>query len=140
MEKKTDRTEAIAELKALLKPGETIYTILKHVSASGMYRAIDVYVFRNNEPRRITWSVGKAIDETYSTKHEALGVNGCGMDMGYHVVYSLSRALWPDGVPCIGDKCASNDHSNGDRDYTRHSVKHPHMHRDGGYSLRHRWM
>jgi hypothetical protein len=47
------------------------------------------------------------------------------MDMGFHVVYNLSSALYRGGFGCIGDKpvrCPSNDHSNGDRDYT------PHMH------------
>ena len=56
------------------------------------------------------------------------------MDMGFHLVYELSRALYPAGFVCSGDKCNSNDHSNGDRDHS------PHQHQDGGYALRCRWI
>jgi hypothetical protein len=79
-----------------------------------------------------------------------LGVGGCGMDMGFHLVYSLSRALFPTGFGCIGRVtnakgertawCNSNDHHNGDRDHTRHTTRRKHWHRDGGYALVHRWM
>ena len=54
--------------------------------------------------------------------------------MGFAVIYELSQALFPKGFECIGEKCPSNDHSNGDRDYT------PHHHNSGGYALKHRWM
>lgn len=44
-------------------------------------------------------------------------MNGCGMDMGFHLVYSLSRVLFSPkqgGFEClgIGHYCPSNDHSN----------------------------
>jgi len=56
------------------------------------------------------------------------------MDMGFHLVYSLSRALYPDGFACVGDYCPSNDHSNGQpKDLRSH-------HRDGGYALRQEWI
>lgn len=68
-------------------------------------------------------------------KGDALVVNGCGMDMGFHVVYELGYTLYGrDGFICIGERCPSNDHSNGDRDYT------PHAHTDGGYALRYEWL
>jgi hypothetical protein len=35
------------------------------------------------------------------------------MDMHYHLVYSLGRALYPEGHRCTGkSNCPSNDHSN----------------------------
>jgi len=43
-------------------------------------------------------------------------------------------ALFSGGFTCPGKDCPSNDHSNGDRDYT------PHMHTDPGYALRQRWL
>ena len=50
---------------------------------------------------------------TYNRKAEAIRVGGCGMDMGFHVVYNLSRALYRDGrFVCMGEDCPSNDHSN----------------------------
>lgn len=94
-----------------------------------------MYVVEDNEPRRLTWSVAQAIDFTYDRKAEALKVDGCGMEVGFEVVYHLGRKLYPEGFPCIGDGCASNDHSNGDHNYR------PHQHTgDGGYALKHRWM
>lgn len=131
---KAERDEAVRELREMLKPGDTVYTILRHTSASGMYRALDVHVMRDNEPRRITWKVGKALEVKYDLRREALGVSGCGMDMGFHVVYNLGYVLYPEGFQCIGRGCPSSDHSNGDRDYS------PHQHSDGGYALQHQWM
>jgi hypothetical protein len=37
--------------------------------------------------------------------------------------------LWPDGWTCIGEKCPSNDHFNGDRNYE------PHLHKSGAYAI-----
>lgn len=110
----SERAEAIAQLRETLKPGTTVYTILRHVSRSGMSRDIDVYVMEDGEPRRITWSVAKAADLTYSRKAEAIKIGGCGMDMGFAIVYDLSRSLYDRGhtFTCIGKDCPSNDHSN----------------------------
>lgn len=136
--KETDRLEAINELRALLVPGQTVYTMLRHVSSSGMYRAIDVFVMRDNEPWRLTWTVSRACAIKYDRKHEALGVGGCGMDMGFHVVYELASALWPSGFECVrvtsGDasaRCPSNDHANRDKST---------WHKSGGYALNQRWL
>ena len=68
-------------------------------------------------------------------KRDGLIVGGCGMDMGFEIVYNLGRTLWPDGAPCVGEKCQSNDHHNGDWDYTAGK-----LHRDGGYALKHQWL
>lgn len=110
----SERDDAIAELRATLKPGTTVYTLLRNVSRSGMSRDIDVYVMEDNQPRRITWTVAKAADMTYNRKAEAIRVGGCGMDMGFHVVYNLSRSLYDRGhsFACIGKDCPSNDHNN----------------------------
>jgi hypothetical protein len=75
----------------------TVYTILKHVSKSGMMRVIDVYIIRNNEPLRLSWSVAELIGATYDRKHEGVKVGGCGMDMGFHIVNNLSMALFCPG-------------------------------------------
>ena len=93
----TDKQEAIATLRNILKPNyDTIYTVLRHRSASGMTRFMDLYVMRDNQPRRLTWQAAKALGWTYDTKREALKVGGCGMDMGFHAVYTLSCVLFSD--------------------------------------------
>jgi hypothetical protein len=138
--KEQERQEAIRRLKDEFKlvPGDTIYTNLVHKSKSGMYRVIDLFVIRDNVPLRISYSAGVLL-EGYDKKHEGCKASGCGMDMGFHLVHNLGYALFPDGFECTGknshpDRCPSNDHSNGDRDYS------PHHHSSGGYAFVHRWL
>jgi hypothetical protein len=129
-----DNYGAIQELREVLKTGDIVYTMITHVSNSGMMRTIRTIIIRNNEPLDISYKVAKALGWNLNRKHDGITVNGCGMDMGFHVVYSLSSRLFPEGHVCIGEKCPSNDHSNGDRDYT------PHNHKDGGYALIQKWL
>lgn len=149
------RTDAVEYLRGLLKPGDTLWTKVEHVSRSGMSRSISCYIIRDSEPHNVSAWVAYAIGATVDRDRLAVKVSGCGMDMGFHVVYNLSRALNPHGVGCIGKGCPSNDHSNGDRSYVVHAGnysdarvveaaggqhKGDHMHTDGGYALRHRWL
>ena len=91
---------------------------------------------RENEPIRISWSVADAIGFNYDRNYEGVKIGGCGMDVGFEVVYNLGLTLFPDGFTCIGERCPAADHSNGDRDYTPHL--HPKF--QGGYALKHRWL
>ena len=131
---KARRAECIEQLRKEISPGDTIYTTIKHVSRSGMMRSIDVHTIRDNEPRWIARYVADALGQTFDEKHEAVKMSGAGMDMGFALVYELSHALFSDGFVCIGEGCRSNDHSNGDRDYT------PHAHSDPGYALNQLWL
>jgi hypothetical protein len=129
---------ARAQLREILQPGDQVSTILRHVSASGMTRSISLIICSEGEPWDITYLAARAMGEKVDN-YGGIRIPGAGMDMGAHIVYSLARYLWPDGFDCIGDgdrahRCPSNDHHNGDRDYT------PHRHEDGGYALRHRWL
>src|SRR3990167_2964197 len=114
---KAEQQEALDRLRTLLHPGDTVYTQLKHVSRSGMYRVIDLYVIHNDAPLRLSWSVG-ALCEGYDDRHEGAKASVCGMDMGFHLVYNTSARLFPIGFGCIGEGCPANDHFNGARDYT----------------------
>ena len=134
-------TEAIAQLREMLPPGSTVYTILRHTSRSGMLRIIDpVAILPDGSHRHIGRMVADLIVRKYDTEREGVKCHGCGMDMGFDLVYSISQALYPEGFACIGKDegyrhyCPSNDHSNGDRDWT------PHHHKAGGYALNHRWL
>jgi hypothetical protein len=126
------------ELRKIIKPGDTVYTVLKHVSRSGMYRVIDLYVMQDNQPRRISWQAAQLL-EGYDERHEGCKVGGCGMDMGYHLVYKLSYSLYPV-YSCLtpGEKhttdCPSPDHYNGEgwkKTFTEHH---------DGYALKHYWL
>lgn len=131
---KQEKTEAIESLRKIVKPGDTVYTILRHVSRSGMSRSISVMVVEDGAPNDVSWLVAKAGLGRFDRNHDGVKVQGCGMDMGFHLVYNLAWTLYGNNFECVGEGCPSNDHSNGDRDYT------PHKHSDGGYALRQRWL
>lgn len=158
--KERERQEAIAQLREWLKPGDTVYTILRHVSRSGMSREIGVVILKDGADLHPNYSTAKAIDARQG-KYDGVVMGGCGMDMGFALVYNLSSALWPDGFGCIGEGCRSNDHSNGDRDFMPHESAQAfqgvqersagnvtatskdmpgHWHRSGGYALSQRWL
>ena len=134
-EKEKALAEEVKKLRELLKPGDTVYTVLRHVSRSGMTRVIDLYVFKDNEPLRLSWSAAEVLGWGYDTKYEGVKVGGCGMDMGFHLVYSLSSALYRGvGYDCLGDRCPAADHVN-----IRDKSQIPKRHYDG-YALRQRWL
>lgn len=144
MQKKTtERDEATARLREWLKPGDTVYCILRTVSRSGMSHVIDLYKMEPGEAnggrgelRALGYNAAAALGLKYDRDREGIKIGGAGMDMGFALVYDLGRQLWPDGFECAGEHCASNDHSNGLRDRTPGE----HQHQDGGYALRHRWL
>lgn len=123
MKTTTEQSEAIASLRKLLKAGSTVYTVLRHVSTSGMTRHIDLYTIKNNQPQRISWSAAKAMG--YTLKDDGIVTQGCGMDMGFHLVYNLGRTLFPKGfkVKGVGRNGDTSGHD-----------------KNGGYALNHRWM
>jgi hypothetical protein len=139
-----DRDEARATLLSMLKPGDTVKTILRHVSASGMSRTIDLIVIGkswDNQPtiRSIGWLAGRLGVAAWDDKRQGLKISGCGMDMGFELVYRLGHQLWPDGFPCAGKKrCRANDHVNPgpNRDRYGRGVKH----KDAGYALKQEWL
>lgn len=114
---KAERDEAITTLLAPcgaptygrgIKPGSTVYTILRHVSSSGMTRVIDAFVIcpnsnGNPEPWRIGSLISKVLCRQYDDKREGVIVKGCGMNMGFELIYSLGRALFPQGFGNVGE-------------------------------------
>jgi len=88
-----EKEESINLLKNMLKDGDTIYTSLAQVSASGMYRHIKPILIKDNEPLLLSYFVSKVLDYPYKNKTYAVGVGGCGMDMGFHLVNTLEHAL-----------------------------------------------
>lgn len=89
-----------AKIRALIEEnGMRVHTILRHVSSSGMYREISpVVVCRDGSMRHIAYSVAIITGFRYVEKHghSAIGISGCGMDMGFDVVYNLSSYLYPN--------------------------------------------
>jgi len=88
--------EAIESLREHLKKGDTVYTVLRSVNASGMSRYLDLFTRKNDQLLRLTWSAATVIDATYDHRKDALRVDGCGSDMGFFVVSRLARKLFGD--------------------------------------------
>ena len=143
-----DKTEALDTLRDMLTPGTTVYTNVEHVSRSGMSRRISAYIVEDGSTRDITWLISRAgIGKLH--REGGIVMGGCGMDMGFALVYNLSSALYRNGFPCTGStgytqtyrkaknpRCMSNQHSNGDRVYRKGK-----MHKgDGGYALEQEWL
>lgn len=149
---KTEASAALADLRNYLSPGDTVHTILRHVSKSGMCRDISLVLLGGDGGRSLDRLAARVLGSRI--KNDGVRVTGCGMDMGFALVYDLSSCLFPSGFGCIGEGCPASDHSNGDRDYTPHGAKNgppmslggdtpddlSHWHRDGGYALRQRWL
>lgn len=94
---KAEREEAIAELRKMLPPGSTVYTIVTHVAKSGMSRHIRLYCLGEFDGRPgLLWIsnyVARALGYSQDHRRGDLKVGGCGMDMCFDVVHSLSYAL-----------------------------------------------
>src|SRR3990172_2873899 len=88
--------DATEKLREWIKPGDTVYTILRHVSRSGMQREIGIVLLKDGTDLHPNYLVAKALGERVG-KFDSVIVGGCGMDMGFHLVYNLSRALFPAG-------------------------------------------
>jgi hypothetical protein len=131
-----EKYEAIAFLKneIRIKPGDRIQCVLRSVSRSGMSRSISLFVIKNKMLYDISHAVYMATQGNWDRDRHAVKIGGCGMDMGFAIVYDLNHALFPNGFKCIGKNCPSNDHFN----YKKEEC--PKHHKDGGYALKHNWV
>ena len=139
------RAQAIEHLRAILKPGATVHCVLRNVSRSGMMRHIDFYKMGADGPVYLSGWIATALDMRRADSG-GIKVSGCGMDMGFSVVYSLSSVLYGKfyngtGWACIGEHCPSNEHSGHMSQEARAASYAPGtMHEDGGYALRYSWL
>jgi len=98
-----EMAEARETLRGLIKPGDTIYCNIKHVSKSGMLRIIALIIIDTDKDtgkpwlRDITHLAAKAMDDKMDRDRWGLKVGGCGMDMCFATVYNLGSALFPEG-------------------------------------------
>lgn len=124
---KAERNEALEHLRDMLKPGDKIHTVLRHVSKSGMSRSIDMYLIRDNSPIYLTGYAAMVLQGTIDKTNRGLKTTGVGMDMGFAMVYDLSYRLYPDGFDLPEGMRGRNGDSSG-------------FDSDGGYALVQRWM
>lgn len=129
-----EAAEARRDLRALLKPGARVYTVLRQVARSGMSRHISLQVVQRGAVRDITRLAARAMGDRLNKDGDALVVGGCGMDMGFHVVESLAATLYPDGFVCKATKCPGSHYNRGD------TIKPGERHPYGGSALKQEWV
>lgn len=116
-------------LRTIIKPGATVYTAIEG-RATGSLRYLRFFVVDGGRIRNITGTVAHA---TGQRAHDRDGVwtiknTDCGMDGGFHEVYSLGRALYPNGFKTTTRAPPRNGATVGTWD------------NDGGYALRQEWL
>jgi hypothetical protein len=162
---KEEVSESRAKLLAILKPGDTVQCVLRNCSRSGMSRSIDLFVVRGGELQQVTYWASRVLGDSIDRNNGGIKVPGCGMDMGFHLVYSLSRVLFRDGFapmeigirPSDGKSVNINiGRGNNAGPLTRAEIEAKTAKgwtfpggrngdtsgwdSDGGYALRHRWV
>ncbi len=118
-----------ARLLAMLAPNDRVYTCLRNVSSSGMSRRISVHIITATDAsegkpyiRDISHLVADLTGFRLAKHGDGLQIGGCGMDMGFHVVYQLGQAMWPEGTP------------------EPHGTRNGEPDRAGGYALKQQWL
>lgn len=122
--KSTEQQEATVELRKLLKPGDTVYCLLRNVSRSGMSRVIDLVIHTKQGPRTLGYLAARAVDMPFDRDRGGVKVGGCGMDMGFHLVYELAYCLFKEDPRLAKWQAKQNERGP----------------RDAGYALSHRWL
>ena len=98
---KEDQGYAIERLTDhYLKPSDTVYTLGRYVSASGMSRDISLFIAQGGEIIDITFYAAHALGWKLVERNgrRAIRVSGAGMDMGFHTVYTLASVLYRGAV------------------------------------------
>lgn len=95
------KAEAAELLRRYLQPGSAVYATVRTVSRSGMSRRIDLYAiagpvaqFHNGQPflARLSGFAARALG--WPCNDHGVKVDGCGMDMRWHLVDCLSRTMF----------------------------------------------
>lgn len=101
--RRADQAAARDELRELFSGNDkpVIYTILRHVSASGLSRDISLFYDSPTGIRPITHTAARALGYKCISAggFNAIRQQGGGMDMGFNLVYNLSAVIYKDQLP-----------------------------------------
>jgi hypothetical protein len=91
-------------LAGLFPVGYSVATMVTHVSESGMSRSIVVLATdleygdeNKTRVRNVSHLVARLLGWQYDSGRSAVRVSGAGMDMAFHLTYTLAAALHNDG-------------------------------------------
>lgn len=120
------KAQAIEHLRwYVTAPGARIYTVLRHVSASGGTRWISPILVENDRAIDISYLVGPVLGARVHQSYGGVKMEGGGMDLGFELVYQLGLHLFPKGFAVEG-RGRNGDMSGWDT--------------DGGYALKQEWL
>ena len=117
------RAEAASRLRSIFPPMSTATTIVRHVTASGMGRSISVLAPAGNDPADrypimdVSADVARVLGSKVDSDRGGVYVQGCGMDMTFHLVYSLSRALYQEYLSESERRALAGPHNSTDAGY-----------------------
>ena len=74
--------------------GAKLYTIVRHVSKSGMQRSIQLLIASDEGIEDISYRAAKVLGSRTDRNNGGIVVRGGGMDMTWLIVANLSRALY----------------------------------------------
>ena len=94
-EKKENKERSKTFLKNNIKENELIYYVVTHVSQSGMYRHIKFFYHDGKRLLNLSGYFSELLDYKWKG-NGSLGVGGCGMDMGFHVISQVASELFGD--------------------------------------------
>ena len=89
----TELQNAKDKLIGLLQETDTIYTVLRSVSKSGLSRSISFFIIKNGDIHYINHDIAKILGYRFNKFFDGLIVKRCGTDAGFHVVHTLLREL-----------------------------------------------
>jgi len=101
IDRRADQAAAREELRELFAGNDKplIYTILRHVTASGLNRDISLFY---DDPKGGLWYITHTAARALGYKvissggFNAIRQHGGGMDMGFNLVYNLSAVIYKD--------------------------------------------
>lgn len=94
---KADKDHSLEMLNKFLNKNQTVYCVLRHVSRSGVRREIALFVIHENRMQVISGWVSDVLEMPINRDNLGIKIDGCGMDMGFHVVYNLASVLYGNG-------------------------------------------
>ena len=89
--------EATDRLRRLFPSGATVTVSVVNVTRSGMGRTIKVLAVGRYGITNVSADVARVVGWRIDTDRVGVYVEGCGMDMCFYLVYTLSRTLYDDG-------------------------------------------
>ena len=87
---------AAKERLSEIKPGDTVYCILRKRSTTSECRNISLVVFKDGRPLHLDYNAAIILGCHSKGNGHGVRISGGGMDMGFALVSSLSFALFGD--------------------------------------------